>query len=1077
VDSLDQDVPANAPATAEGDAQVVPPVVIVLVVDDPGSWFDATVRSLAAQTYANASVLVIDVGSDPSVRERVARRLPDALVRDVDGNPGYGAACNEALNAVQGAAFYLFCHDDIRLDNDTLQVMVEEAFRSNAGIVGPKLVDWHRPDRLLSVGMGADKTGYPAPNVERGELDQEQHDRVRDTFYVPGAATLVRADLFSALGGYDAAITFHGDDLDLCWRAQVAGARVVTAPDARIAHLEALGSRRPIDDRRRLQMRHRLRAMRVSYTWWTRARIVPQAALLALLEMAYSVVLGRFRQARDVGSAWVWNARHRGGIRRQRRALAQIRRVPDREVRNLQVRGSARLAAYLRGQIGSTDDRLLSVSRTREVTDSLRSSKARTAVLAWLAVSIVLVLGSRDLLFGNIAAIGDMPVLGDSARQLVREWFSGYRSVGLGAVEPNPTGLGFIGGLGLVFLNALGLLTKVLVLATLPVGAAGIWRLTKPIGSRRSRIVALLVYVAVPVPYNAIAGGQWNALVIYAVVPWVLGQLANASGLAPYGDVDGTAGPGVRSRPLAQRIVAVGVLTGVATIATSTALVLTPALAIVLVVGGLLAGTAKGAGRVLAVGLGGSVVAFLLQLPWSISVLNDDPASFLGATSSGEPIDVGAVLRFETGPLGSGLFSFLFLAAAGLALVLGRSWRLGWAVRAWALVLTSLGLVFVQSQGWGPVDWPATELLLVPAAAGVALAAAMGMAAFEVDLPDYHFGWRQILSVLAGAALVLSALPVIGATVDGRWDMPRGDYARALSFIDTEGEADPFRVLWMGDQSVLPLASWPLDEQAYGLPDRGSWGYGTSDDGTPELADRWPASNDDATAQLGQVLAIAGRGGTSRLGSLLAPMGVRYIVVPIGPAPEPYSAPTTRPESIVDTLDAQLDLSPVTAAGVVLYRNNAWGPTRALLPAETQVPSGGPSLADRFFPPVQGAPTALPDDDGPQRFSGEIDLPSEVYLAEAGSDHWNLDVDGASVDRDDALGWANVFHIDPDDAESGQEMASATLRYQTPIVRYGLLLVQIVAWLAAVVFLLRVRVVRDEGRSLDERSVAEGDSR
>lgn len=1068
MESLDQDVPADAPATEEGDAQVVPPVVIVLVVDDPGAWFDETVQSFAGQTYANASVLVIDVGSDASVRERVARRLPDALVREVEGNPGYGAACNEALNAVQGAAFYLFCHDDVRLDDDALQVMVEEAFRSNAGIVGPKLVDWNRPERLLSVGMGADKTGYPAPNVERGELDQEQHDRVSDTFYVPGAATLVRADLFSALGGYDSEITFHGDDLDLCWRAQVAGARVVTAPEARVAHLEALGARRPIDDRRRLQMRHRLRAMRVSYTWWTRMRVVPQAALLALLEMAYSVVLGRFRQARDVGSAWLWNSRHRGGIRRQRQALSKIRRVPDREVRNLQVRGSARLAAYLRGQIGSSEDRLLTVSRTREVTDSLRSSKALTAVLAWLAVAAVLLIGSRDLLLGHIAAIGDIPVLGDSARHLVREWFSGYRSVGLGAVEPNPTGLGFIGALGLAFLNALGLLTKVLVLATLPLGAAGIWRLTKPVGSRRSRIVALIVYVSVPVAYNAIAAGQWNALVIYAVMPWVLGQLANASGLAPWGDIDGAPGPGVRSRPLAQRIVAVGVLTGVAAMATSSALVLAPGLAVVLVLGGLLAGTIKGAARVLAVGFGGAAVAFVLQLPWSISFLRDDLSAFLGATSGGQPIDLGSVLRFETGPLGSGLFSFFFLGAAALALVLGRSWRLGWAVRAWALVLTSFGLVFAQAQGWGPADWPSPELLLVPAAVGVALAASMGMAAFEVDLPDYHFGWRQILSVLAGAALVLAVLPVIGATVDGRWDMPRGDYARALSFIDTEGEESPFRVLWMGDQDVMPLASWSLDEQAYGAPDRGSFGYATSDDGTPDLEDRWPAADDNATAQLGQVLAIAGRSGTSRLGSLLAPMGVRYIVVPMGPAPEPYSVPTTRPDSIIAMLDAQLDLSPVTAAGVVLYRNNAWGPTRALLPAGTEVPSGGPALADRFFPPVQGAPPALTENDGPQRFSGDVDVPSEVYLAEAGSDHWKLDAGDASVDRDDALGWANVFHIDGADGEA-EQTASAALRFQTPIVRYALLLLQVLLWLAAVVYLLRVRVVRDEGRSLDER--------
>jgi GT2 family glycosyltransferase len=1057
----DQEVATGAPADSEGGPQDVPPVVpavvIVMVTHDPGKWFEPTLRSVAAQTYANHSLLVVDTSEGGDVPERVTSIVHDAHLRTVEGNPGFGAACNEVMRAVQGAAFYLLCHDDVALAPDALQVMVEEAFRSNAGVVGPKLVDWHQPEHLLSVGMTADKTGYPAPLIDPGELDQAQHDRVRDVFFVPGAVTLIRADLFAALEGFDEGMSYHADDLDLCWRAHVAGARVVVAPSARVAHLEKLGARRPIDDRRRLQMRHRLRALRVSSTWWTRVRVVPQAALLALAEIVYSLVLGRFRQARDVAGAWSWNARHRGEIRRRRSRLAAIRTVPDREVRTFQVRGSARLSAFLRGQIGSSEDRLLSVRRTREVTETLRSSKARTAVVAWLAVFAVLVVGSRDLLVGHIAAIGDMPVLGDSSLDLVGTWASGYRSVGLGAVEANPTGIGLFGALGIVLLNALQLLTKVLVLGLLPLGAAGVWRLTKPIGSRRSRIVALVVYVAIPLPYNAIANGQWNGLVAYAFVPWVLGQLAKATGIAPFGDVGGDAGPGVRSRPMLHRVVAVGVLTGLASMASASMIGVTVALAVTLAVGGALAGTVRGAGRVLFVGLTGSMVAFILQMPWSTTLVGGAWQDLAGASSRAGPLDLAAVLRFETGPLGAGLLSYLFLAVAALPLVIGRSWRLGWAVRAWALVLASFVVVSGQAEGWLQWQLPAAELLLVPAAAGIAMASGMGMAAFEVDLPDYHFGWRQILSVLAAAALVLAVLPMVGATIDGRWEMPRGDFARALSFVDREGDETPFRVLWMGEASILPLASWPLDEQAYGQPPRGEFAYATSDNGTPALDDRWPEREAGATEQLGDVLAIAGDGGTSRLGALLAPMGVRYIVVPLGVAPEPAPV-TSQPDTVIATLDAQLDLAPVTTAGVVLYRNNAWGPTRALLPAGTEAPSGGPAIAERFYPPVEGAPVALPGTDGPERFSGTIDEPSDVYLAAAASDDWELAVDGSDAARDDALGWANQFRV--------ESTGAAELRFATPTVRYVALAGQIVLWVVALIFLLRVRVVRDERRSL-----------
>ena len=120
-----------------------------------------------------------------------------------------------------------------------VRAMVEEAFRSNAGIVTPKVVEWDDPTRLLSVGESADKTGVRAPIVERGELDQEQHDAVRDVFCAPGGCTLVRADLFAVLGGFDPAMELLGEDLDLSWRAQVAGARVVAVPAAVVRHVQA----------------------------------------------------------------------------------------------------------------------------------------------------------------------------------------------------------------------------------------------------------------------------------------------------------------------------------------------------------------------------------------------------------------------------------------------------------------------------------------------------------------------------------------------------------------------------------------------------------------------------------------------------------------------------------------------------------------------------------------------------------------------------------------------------------------------------------------------------------------------
>ena len=150
---------------------------------------------------------------------------------------------------VDGAAYFLLCHDDVALFPDAVHLMVEEAFRSNAGIVSPKVVSWDDPERLIHVGMTVDKGGSVVDRVQPYEIDHGQHDAVRDVFVAPGGITLVRADLFEELGGFDPAIVAMGEDLDLCWRAQVVGARIIVAPDARVRHLEELAGRcpRPLD--------------------------------------------------------------------------------------------------------------------------------------------------------------------------------------------------------------------------------------------------------------------------------------------------------------------------------------------------------------------------------------------------------------------------------------------------------------------------------------------------------------------------------------------------------------------------------------------------------------------------------------------------------------------------------------------------------------------------------------------------------------------------------------------------------------------------------------------------------------
>ncbi|HEY4377729.1 MAG TPA: glycosyltransferase, partial [Acidimicrobiales bacterium] len=565
----------------------------------------------------------------------------------------------------------------------------------------------------------------------RDELDQEQHDAVRDVFVVPGACTLVRADLFDHLGGYDPGIRLLGEDLDLCWRAHVAGARVLIAPQVRVRHLEALGSRHEVDDRRRLLARHRLRTMRVCYRPLTRLLVLPQAFLLAVVESLYAVLLGRAGQAGDLLGAYVWNWRRSGAIRSRRKELAAVRTVADREIRELQVSGSARLSAYVRGQIGASEDRLSSWSRSGRNLAGTLNRQRRRGTTVFVAVLLVLVaFSTRDLVTGRIPAVGEMAAFPSSPMVFLRAWASGWRSAGLGSTAPQPTGYGIFGLLGVLFFGATGVLRQVLIVGMLPLGLLGAWRLARPIGSRRATVVAFAVYIAIPVPYNALARGSWSGLLLYAASPWMLLLLARSSRMAPYGargvksDADEVVGV---DRALLGQILGLGLLLAAVSTVVPFALGVVLLCAVALTVGSLICFRFGGVVRMLVAAVGACVVAAVLQLPWSLDLIRPSSqwAAFAGIrTSLNGPLSLGKVMRFQTGPFGAPPLGWAFLVAAALPVIIGRSWRLEWAIRAWFLALAGWGLVWAGQRGWLPLGLPSSEILLAPVAAALALAAA-----------------------------------------------------------------------------------------------------------------------------------------------------------------------------------------------------------------------------------------------------------------------------------------------------------------------------------------------------------------
>lgn len=1061
----------------EPTGSLAPPVVIVMVVHQPGEWFSTVLDSVAAQDYSNLKSLFLLVGEPADLPATIRAKVPNSFVRAVEGNPGFGAAANEVLRLVEGEnGFFCFMHDDVALDPGAIRQLVEEVYRSNGGIVGPKLVDWDRPRVLQHVGLAVDRFGEVDALIEPGEIDQEQHDAVRDVFAIPTACMLIRADLFRAIGGFDPAIEFSGDDVDLCWRAHLGGARVLVVPAARARHRERLAERQPDAVGVVRSANTRMRTV-LTLTGGQRLPLVLlQLFVATLTESVVFLFTGRLRlMVASLGSLLSIVPRFPSYLAR-RRSIARLRSVPDREIAGLQLRGSARVASYMR----SRDARAMDFDATNE--RRWRQAAGSAPAIAWLSIIGLLIIGSRELITGGVPRFGQFLAFPASPADLLSDYLSGWSGHGLGSTSAAPTGLGLIAAASVGTLFNMGLLHTLSVLGLLVVGYLGIWRLAALFPTSRARVAALVVYAAVPLPSELLASGRWSALICYAATPWAIHLLRRLAGIETGGfvDQDSDAIEHYTQQTTRKQVRWFAQLALVASVAFAFA----PAFALVLVGAGVLlafaavvvGGEIRPAATVALGALGATVVAVVANLPWSATLTGSDGwTAVVGVPGpSARALGIGRLARFLDDGGGLSVLTLFVFVPLAAALLIARAWRFAWAARAVSLVAGFGALAVLDDRNKLPWRLPEPGVLLAPIAVGVALGAAVAVAALREDVLGGSFGWRQPLGLISNIAILVGVVPGALAVVNGRWDMPDRTLVSVLGQLPTNPAEGDYRVLWLGDPAVIPVGSYTYQP---GI------GYAITDDDQLLVEDYWAGTPTDVEADIADALRQIADGQTLRGGRLLAPFGIRFVLVPLADgAAATIEDPLSAPAGLIDVLDDQLDLAaPLTKPpNYILYENTAYTPTRAVLSAKGATASqqaGGEVLAQADLrgsvPFAVGSP-----DRGPA--SGDITA-GTLHVAVPYDANWQLTVVTPSGTQQIAGRRAFGSTLAFDVPTAGR----ATLTYETDTTRAIWLAGQLVVWLALVLAASRLhpsqwlrpggagRARRADDRALDATPVAD----
>jgi GT2 family glycosyltransferase len=985
--------PATAAVASTGTSD---PSVLALIVVGPGAWpsLRDCLLSLAHQSYPRVGVLAVDDGADPDVREMLDRSLGARRVLKNEGQLGSARSVRAALDrpVAKAADFVLLIDPRAVLDKDAVGRLVEAAVGigvEDVGIVGAKIVDRDHPRSLRDIGRSSDRFGHPSSSLQPGEIDQGQFDRVLEVMCVSSATMLISRDALDRTDLFDERLAREHSDLDFCWRARVAGYRILMTPLARVrlgGGAEDAATVAPAAPRgpRYEEDRSAIASMLKNYSLVSLLWVVPAALLLGSVRFVYLVLGRRFEEAFDVAAAWGWNLAHLPGTLSRRRRAQKARRVRDRALRRFMESAGFRSPRWF-----ATAERILEEQRAIDEADEgepiQRRLRDRTASLVGshpviVASFLALLVGAvavRELIAAGSLAGGALPAFPDRAADLFAELASAVRSTPLGGpLAPSPA----VGALGALSVAALGdphLAQKAILIAGPPLAAILMYRATVRMSVRPGpAVLAAAAYGLGALTLWAFSDGRLGLLIALAVVPAAAERIEVAFSRAEP--------PGGRPRFVAGSAVTLAV-----GVAAYPGILLAIA---VLVLIRLLTGPDRGRGLLLtgAASIGAAVLLF----PFVPTLFADGGRALSSLVGTTEPLPL-ARLALGSGPGTWSVAAFLPIGAVlGLGLVRGD--LRGPAARAAFAGGVALILSWLAAANDLPTALSNAPAFAALAAVSMASLIGFGLTSFTVSLRFESFGFRQVggglLTIVLGAGLLLQSL----TAMVGTWGVGRPEERIPPAWAVVSGASEgSFRVLWLtgdrGDGLPPPAGDPQRRLQAgdatirYALTDRS--GATVLDTGRP-LAGPGP---DRLERALEEIL-----GGTTRHGgALLSPFAIRFVVAERG----------ALPVAARDALDSQLDVNLLPATGFTIYRNASAIPPAAILQtrrSDRDIMGVGDPSTIAMWQPVPAVPLT--------RASGGWDGPAvagTVFLSLEYDAQWALRGDPA--DPEVAFGWATSF--------------------------------------------------------------------
>ncbi|MBI5858696.1 MAG: glycosyltransferase family 2 protein [Sphingobacteriales bacterium] len=220
-----------------------PKVAIVILNWNGQKYLQQFLPSVLSTSYSNFEIIVADNGSKDDSVSFLQGKYPEIRIIRFPKNYGFAKGYNEALKQVQ-AEYYVLLNSDVEVQSGWLQPMVDLLEANNTiAACQPKILSYKNKKTFEYSGAAGgwlDKYGYPFAKgrvFDICEEDHGQYDQSEPIFWASGAALFIRSKVFHEMKGFDEYFFAHQEEIDLCWRMQLAGHKIYSCPSSVVYHV------------------------------------------------------------------------------------------------------------------------------------------------------------------------------------------------------------------------------------------------------------------------------------------------------------------------------------------------------------------------------------------------------------------------------------------------------------------------------------------------------------------------------------------------------------------------------------------------------------------------------------------------------------------------------------------------------------------------------------------------------------------------------------------------------------------------------------------------------------------------